>query len=67
MNDNNYGPHKGARIAFGIFMVLFYIAIGLLFIFKVFFITDTAISCVVGGILIAYGFFRGYRLYKGVN
>lgn len=66
-NDNGGKGAKAGRIAFGIFMVLVYLAVGLLFIFDIFSIDNTAISCTVGGILIAYGFWRGYRLYKGIN
>lgn len=55
------------RLLFGIFMILVYLAMGLLFIFDVFSIDNTAISCTVGGILIVYGIWRGYRLYKGMN
>lgn len=58
---------KGMRLWFGIFMVLIYLGVGLLFIFDVFSIDNTAISCVVGGLLILYGIFRAYRLYKGTN
>ena len=48
-------------------MVLVYLAVGLMFIFDIFSIDNTAISCIVGGILIAYGIWRGIRLYKGWN
>lgn len=65
-NQDGNGTPKGARLIFGIFMVLVYLAVGLLFIFDVFSIDNTAISCTVGGILIAYGVWRGYRLYKGM-
>lgn len=58
---------KTGRIIFGIFMVLVYLAVGLMFIFDIFSIDNTAISCIVGGILIAYGIWRGIRLYKGWN
>ena len=66
-NDNN-NPQapKGARLAFGIFMIV-YLAVGLLFIFNVFNIDNRAISATVGGILCAYGVWRGYRMYKGMN
>lgn len=68
MNENNYnGMPKGGRLIFGIFMVLVYVGVGLLFIFDVFQIDNTAISATVGGILCAYGVWRGYRLYKGMN
>lgn len=66
VNKGNNGANT-ARIIFGIFMVLVYIAVGLLFIFDIFSIDNTAISCTVGGLLIIYGFWRGYRLYRGWN
>lgn len=65
-NEGN-NMSKGGRLIFGIFMVLVYLAVGLLFILNVFNIDNTAISCTVGGILVAYGVWRGYRLYKGMN
>lgn len=61
------GVPKGMRLWFGIFMVVIYLGVGLLFIFDVFSIDNTAISCTVGGLLIVYGIFRGYRLYRGSN
>lgn len=67
MDDYRKNTPKGARIGFGIFMILVYLCVGLLFIFNVFNIDNRAISCTIGGILIAYGVFRGYRLYIGSN
>lgn len=66
-NDDNNNLPKGGRIIFGIFMILVYLAVGLLFIFDVFKIDNTAISASVGGVLCAYGVWRGYRLWKGMN
>lgn len=66
-SDNNGGVPRGARFIFGIFMILFYIAVGLLFIFNVFNIFNYAISATVGGILCAYGIWRGVRLFIGSN
>ncbi len=66
-NDYRNAVPKGARLWFGIFMILVYLGVGLLFIFNVFSIDNTALSCVIGGLLIAYGIFRGYRLYIGSN
>ena len=65
----NNGPQmpKGARLAFGILMIFIYLGVGLLFIFNVFSIDSLALSCVIGGLLIAYGVFRAYRLFKGYN
>ena len=65
--NNGTGVPRGARFIFGVFMILFYIAVGLLFIFNVFSIDNTAISATVGGILCAYGVWRGIRLFMGSN
>lgn len=69
MERNNYNGNmpKGGRLVFGIFMVIVYVAMGLLFIFDVFNIDNTAISATCGGLLCAYGVWRGIRLYKGWN
>lgn len=65
--NNNYdNMPKGGRLVFGIFMVIVYVAVGLLFIFDIFNIDNTAISATVGGILCVYGVWRGYRLYRGM-
>lgn len=65
-NENNgANSPKGARLAFGILMIFFYVGLGLLFIFNVFSIDSKAISYVMGGLLCAYGVWRGVRLYKG--
>lgn len=63
----NNGPQapKGARLAFGILMIFVYVGVGLLFIFNVFNIDSTALSCVIGGLLCAYGVWRAVRLFKG--
>ncbi len=63
-SDNMPQSPKGARIAFGIFMILFYLGVGVLFILNVFNI-DKAISIVIGSLLCVYGVWRGIRLYKG--
>lgn len=68
--NNKHNPHdsgKTGRIAFGVFMVIVYLAVGLLFILDIFSIDNNAISYTVGGLLIAYGIWRGIRLYKGWN
>ena len=63
-SDNMPQSPKGARIAFGIFMILVYLGAGVLFILNVFNI-DKAISIVIGSLLCVYGVWRGIRLYKG--
>ena len=66
-NDNMNNLPKGGRLIFGIFMILVYLAVGLLFIFDVFNIDNVAVSASVGGVLCDYGVWRGYRLWKGSN
>ena len=63
-SDNMPQSPKGARIAFGIFMILVYLGVGVLFILNVFNI-DKAISIVIGSLLCVYGVWRGILLYKG--
>ncbi|MBD5208695.1 MAG: hypothetical protein K2G11_07210 [Muribaculaceae bacterium] len=65
MNDPK--TPKGARIVFGIFMVLIYLVIGTLFILNIFNIDNQTISIIVGALLVVYGVWRGYRLYIGSN
>lgn len=68
MSANNNQPQapKGARLAFGIIMIIVYIGVGLLFIFNVFSVIDATVGYIIGGLLILYGIFRGYRLYRGM-
>lgn len=66
-NDNGTQVPKGARLAFGILMIFIYLGVGLLFIFNVFSIDSYALSCVIGGLLMAYGVWRAVRLFKGWN
>lgn len=66
-DNNRPSAPKGARLAFGIIMILVYVGVGLLFIFNVFDLINYTVSCVIGALLIIYGIFRAYRLYKGVN
>lgn len=65
MSDYSNDTPRGLRLAFGIFMILIYLAVGLLFILNVFDIIDHTISIIIGAILIAYGIWRGVRLYIG--
>lgn len=61
------GVPKGGRLIFGIIMIIVYVGVGLLFIFNVFDIINYTVSAIVGALLIIYGIWRGYRLYKGMN
>lgn len=58
---------KGMRLVFGIFMIIVYVAVGIMFITDVFNIDNKTVSIIVGALLCAYGVWRGYRLYKGMN
>lgn len=61
---------RGARrsgIVFGIIMVLVYLAVGILFLCNFFNFGVEWINITVGIILIVYGVWRGFRLYKGWN
>lgn len=66
-NENGGGQAKAGRLAFGILMICVYIGVGLLFFFNVLNIDNYTISCIIGGLLCAYGVWRGVRLYKGWN
>lgn len=58
-------PLKG-RMIFGAFMVLVYIAVGVLCILDIFNFANSGISIALGILLIIYGIWRGYRLAKGM-
>ena len=58
---------KGMRLIFGIFMILVYLAVGILFFLNVFNIDNHGISIAVGAILCAYGVWRGIRLFIGTR
>ncbi len=67
MSNNNHLP-KGARLLFGIFMILVYVGMGSLFLMGYFeTILPTTIGNIVGVILAIYGVWRGYRLFKGMR
>ncbi len=63
LDDPQTGQPKGFRIGFNIFMMIVYIAVGILFFTGFFNIDNKAISYCVGGLLVAYGIWRGVRMY----
>lgn len=74
MTDNfhdrgNDGPKAPVpmRLWFGIFMIIFYIGIGILLILanQTFQIFTPTVSIIFGVLLCVYGVWRGYRLWKG--
>lgn len=65
--DNRPQAPKGARLAFGVMMIVIYVGMGTIFILNMFDIASYTVSCIIGVILVLYGIFRAYRLYKGMN
>ena len=66
-NQNKSSMNKGLRIGFGLFMVIVYVGMGYLFLKDFFGINNQYISTPVGIVLIIYGIWRGFRMYKGIN
>ncbi len=64
-NSSNMVPGKG-RIIFGAFMVLIYVAVGVLCLLDIFNFGNQGISLDLGILLIIYGIWRGYRLIRGM-
>lgn len=63
---------RGALIAMGIFMIIVYIGMGVLFFIDLFGWAQMAspwpvLNYVCGAILVLYGIYRGYRLIKGIG
>lgn len=65
-HNNEIKTPASMRLWFGIFMVIFYVGIGLLLILanKTFEIFTPTISIIVGALFCVYGVWRGYRLWK---
>lgn len=63
IDDPQTGQPKGYRIGFNIFMMFVYIIVGVLFFTGFFNIDNKVISYCVGGLLVAYGIWRGVRVY----
>lgn len=62
-------PHKLIRAIFGVFMIVLYVGMGVLLLVNAFNWNNDWAWCryVVGIALVAYGLFRGYRQYKGMD
>lgn len=63
---------KGLRIVLGIFMIVIYVGMGVLFFIDLFGWAKMAepwpvLNYIVGVILVLYGIYRAYRLYKGID
>lgn len=62
------GTPKGARIIFGVFMVLVYVGMGIASLCGAFnSFLPLGIAIALGCLFIIYGLWRGFRLYKGWN
>lgn len=58
------------RAIFGVFMIIIYMGMGVLLLINFFGWEGTGFTIcryIVGVILIIYGFFRAWRLYKGID
>lgn len=63
LDDPTTGQPKGFRIGFDIFMMIVYVAVGILFFTGFFNIGNEVVSYILGGLLVIYGIWRGVRLY----
>ena len=55
---------KRWRLIWGVFMVVFYLCMGVLFIFSDLFDIQKEYMVVIGILFVFYGIFRGYRVWK---
>ncbi len=55
------------RIIFGIIMVIVYIGMGALMLLNFFNWSNPMICYAIGGLLVVYGIYRGYRQFKGID
>lgn len=62
-------PKRSVAIAFGIFMIIVYIGVGILLLCNAFGWDSsfTWVRIVIGILLIVYGAFRGYRQFAGTD
>ena len=65
-NRGNKPPHI-MRILFGILMVFIYLGMGGLMLINFFNWSEPALYYTIGGLLVVYCIYRGYRQYKGLD
>lgn len=58
---------RGAKLYFGIFMVIFYAAVGVLCILDIITFGNSSFTFAFGIILLLYSIWRAIRLFKGWN
>ena len=72
-NENRRSPiPRSLRVVLGIIMILIYIGMGLLFFCNFFGWNEHGgvwhvLNYVCGVVLVLYGIYRAYRLYKGIG
>lgn len=69
-DNNQMGTPKAMRNVFGIIMIVIYLGMGVLFFvgfFKPIYGTWEWLRWVGGGIFIAYGIWRAYRQFAGID
>lgn len=72
-NEKKESPiPRNMRIVLGVFMILVYIGMGILFFCDYFDWNEyggvwEVLNYVCGVVLVLYGIYRGYRLYKGIG
>lgn len=67
---NSTGTPKSMRNVFGIFMIIIYVGVGILFFCGVFnnlFPTWTWMRWLCGGLFTVYGIWRAYRQFTGID
>lgn len=67
MSDNGTGTPSKMRYVFGIFMICIYIGMGCLVLFDFFKWEWQWLRWTAGSLFLIYGFWRGYRQFKGMN
>lgn len=68
--NNGTGTPQTMRNVFGIIMIIVYLGVGVLFLtgfFAPIYSTWTCLRWVAGGIFIAYGIWRAYRQFAGID
>lgn len=67
MENRGNKPPRIMRILFGILMVFIYLGMGGLMLINFFNWSEPALYYPIGGLLVVYGIYRGYRQYKGLD
>ena len=69
-DDSGAGTPRTVRNIFGVFMIHIYVGMGILFFIDFFGWEDASwgwLRWVAGSLLVAYGIWRGYRQFSGID